>query len=295
MAQVEEVDDFELARRLQEEEIERLGQNQNLDVNGLRAPLLNQENDDEENQEPNQPSPSASAVRQTFIRAIYEIQRNSPTLVFLYALYAIVEICSTIIMTTVYWDQNCGTDIQKWLLLFSSRLFVVIPLHIWKIRDPSMQFKITQLLNHINIGAIILFVLGQKWVFESTCRGPLYSYCIAILIMMYTSLMFPCFVLIMLCLCAPVLMYAFQRFAIGSEAATEVELNDLPTEVFEPDNEEDEEEMCSVCITEYEQGDQVMRLPCGHRFHQDCIISWLRIKRICPLCRNDIRQGQPQA
>lgn len=84
-------------------------------------------------------------------------------------------------------------------------------------------------------------------------------------------------------------IYIFQRFRIGSQAATELELDELPQEVYEGDNDSDEE-MCSICINGYDRGDQLVRLPCDHRFHRDCIASWLRIKRICPLCRHDIRE-----
>uniref|UniRef100_A0A0D9WFL2 RING-type E3 ubiquitin transferase n=1 Tax=Leersia perrieri TaxID=77586 RepID=A0A0D9WFL2_9ORYZ len=43
---------------------------------------------------------------------------------------------------------------------------------------------------------------------------------------------------------------------------------------------------CAVCIVEFRDGDMARLLPrCGHRFHADCVGSWLRLHSTCPLCR----------
>lgn len=42
---------------------------------------------------------------------------------------------------------------------------------------------------------------------------------------------------------------------------------------------------CSVCLDEYEEGDQLLQLTCGHVFHQTCIDHWLKGHRVCPCCR----------
>ena len=42
---------------------------------------------------------------------------------------------------------------------------------------------------------------------------------------------------------------------------------------------------CTICMREFEVGDVLMRLPCVHNFHRDCIASWLARQGTCPLCR----------
>ncbi|KAJ0640233.1 putative transcription factor C2H2 family [Helianthus annuus] len=36
---------------------------------------------------------------------------------------------------------------------------------------------------------------------------------------------------------------------------------------------------------EYDTGDNIGSLDCGHDFHTDCIKQWLAQKNICPICK----------
>ncbi len=48
--------------------------------------------------------------------------------------------------------------------------------------------------------------------------------------------------------------------------------------------EADSDQMCSVCIENYVQGQVRKYLPCGHYFHVDCIDTWLKNSSMnCPL------------
>ena len=49
---------------------------------------------------------------------------------------------------------------------------------------------------------------------------------------------------------------------------------------------------CTICLSEYELGDEVVRSPndrCSHVFHLDCILAWLSLPLrdggSCPCCR----------
>lgn len=50
----------------------------------------------------------------------------------------------------------------------------------------------------------------------------------------------------------------------------------------------DAEAKCLVCQCDYEEGEQLRRLPCNHCFHQECVDEWLLEKDICPYCRESI-------
>ncbi|XP_008694726.1 E3 ubiquitin-protein ligase RLIM-like [Ursus maritimus] len=42
---------------------------------------------------------------------------------------------------------------------------------------------------------------------------------------------------------------------------------------------------CSICITEYTEGNRLHILPCSHEFHVHCIDRWLSENSTCPICR----------
>ena len=49
--------------------------------------------------------------------------------------------------------------------------------------------------------------------------------------------------------------------------------------------EEEELPQCTVCLCEYEDEEIIMRLPCMHEFHDDCIKMWTQTHTTCPICR----------
>lgn len=46
--------------------------------------------------------------------------------------------------------------------------------------------------------------------------------------------------------------------------------------------------LCSVCLAEYCNADELRSLPCSHEYHAKCIDIWLKKKRACPLCNQRI-------
>jgi hypothetical protein len=50
----------------------------------------------------------------------------------------------------------------------------------------------------------------------------------------------------------------------------------------------EQEISCSICLCDYEDGEEVRLLPCGHTFHSPCIDAWLQINSICPLCKVNV-------
>lgn len=53
--------------------------------------------------------------------------------------------------------------------------------------------------------------------------------------------------------------------------------------------ESDEEgDKCTICLSEFEDSEDVRRLPCMHLFHKACVDQWLSSNKRCPICRVDI-------
>ena len=56
------------------------------------------------------------------------------------------------------------------------------------------------------------------------------------------------------------------------------------------------EELCSICLDEYQVEDKCRCLPCAHVFHSKCISKWLMERSsTCPLCKTDLLQLQDES
>lgn len=45
---------------------------------------------------------------------------------------------------------------------------------------------------------------------------------------------------------------------------------------------------CTICLSDYREGDKIKSLPCQHHFHLGCIDEWFKVDDICPLCKKPI-------
>jgi hypothetical protein len=56
------------------------------------------------------------------------------------------------------------------------------------------------------------------------------------------------------------------------------------------DNHGEDQEQCTICLVEYEAGDEISwshNKRCTHAFHRECIIDWLISHDECPCCRHN--------
>ncbi|NXO96553.1 PJA2 ligase, partial [Certhia brachydactyla] len=47
-----------------------------------------------------------------------------------------------------------------------------------------------------------------------------------------------------------------------------------------------EEQCCTICCSEYVEGEILTELPCHHLFHKPCVTLWLQTSGTCPVCRH---------
>ena len=73
------------------------------------------------------------------------------------------------------------------------------------------------------------------------------------------------------------------------------EINKLPKFKFLPssmanitENGDINERKCLICQFDYEENEEIRRLPCGHCFHMSCVDMWLQQRDLCPYCRQCI-------
>lgn len=48
---------------------------------------------------------------------------------------------------------------------------------------------------------------------------------------------------------------------------------------------------CNICLCNYNINENLVKLPCNHCFHKECIFNWLCKENVnCPICRKDCRE-----
>ena len=106
----------------------------------------------------------------------------------------------------------------------------------------------------------------------------------------------PCIVVIivlpLLCFCLPCIVRILARLRdpMHGKGAAEEAINQLETVEFRETEggAGKSENCCAICLSDYEPGEQLRVLPCGHRFHKACVDEWLRVNASCPTCRQHI-------
>lgn len=47
-------------------------------------------------------------------------------------------------------------------------------------------------------------------------------------------------------------------------------------------------DVCCICYAEHSSSNAVVRTPCGHLMHKECLRPWLSISHTCPMCRANL-------
>ncbi|KAH0468012.1 hypothetical protein IEQ34_003045 [Dendrobium chrysotoxum] len=118
---------------------------------------------------------------------------------------------------------------------------------------------------------------------------------------------------IALCCCLPCIIAILYAIA-GQEGASDADINLLPRYRYAASNDNRENKgdvgimspiqnssdnfpervilreyaECCICLSSYEDGNELHALPCNHHFHSACITKWLKINATCPLCKYNI-------
>ena len=100
-------------------------------------------------------------------------------------------------------------------------------------------------------------------------------------LMLFTFLFFD-FILVSRCIC-----YIFFKDDYDYDLNTNL-INEYEEIDYLPGDDND---VCSICLEKYfdeEDLKKVVSLKCKHLFHKECIDTWFRINKNCPMCKCDL-------
>lgn len=165
----------------------------------------------------------------------------------------------------------------------------------------------------------IWFVVGNVWIFggrSTAADAPnLYRLCVAFLAFSCIGYAMPFILCAIICCCFPCIISilgfredlthtrgatlesikALPTYKFISKRNLNQELNQINSETYDggilgigTDKERiisSEDAVCSICLAEYVENDDLRELPCQHFFHTKCVDKWLKINALCPLCK----------
>ncbi|NP_001314745.1 RING finger protein 122 [Danio rerio] len=51
---------------------------------------------------------------------------------------------------------------------------------------------------------------------------------------------------------------------------------------------------CAVCLEDFKVKDELGVLPCQHAFHRRCVVKWLEVRCVCPMCNKPLSGSSEQ-
>lgn len=92
----------------------------------------------------------------------------------------------------------------------------------------------------------------------------------------------------------PLLLPNLYRLNILSDpgnATRTLERVEFQTNRFSDDTDDCYPAVCSICLDNFAQGQEIVATPCSggrHIFHEPCLADWMRMSQTCPLCRTSL-------
>uniref|UniRef100_A0A3B1IZZ4 Ring finger protein 122 n=1 Tax=Astyanax mexicanus TaxID=7994 RepID=A0A3B1IZZ4_ASTMX len=54
------------------------------------------------------------------------------------------------------------------------------------------------------------------------------------------------------------------------------------------------QQTCAVCLEDFKVKDELGVLPCQHAFHRRCVVKWLEVRCVCPMCNKALSGAAEQ-
>ena len=80
----------------------------------------------------------------------------------------------------------------------------------------------------------------------------------------------------------------------GPRPASNAAIDALPRKKVKESDKEKIGTDCPICFSAYAGDDTLVELPCGHEFHDDCVVHWLKEASTCPMCRYEVEKDEEE-
>lgn len=242
-------------------------------------------------------------VRFNMMRTLRELSRTKPLHMFLFSLWITLLVAMLVVLPiNAYQDKFCASP----LVVFVAISVPCRAIEAWldMYYSPEEQKEITAVRQSMFFLSVInnaMFFCGNIWWIWPVINPcldlapELMTFAIIVMACRDVEVLLPlaiCLaVLPLACLCLPCLIrLASQLTDKSTKAASQADINKLPTQDFDANTWEGRDTTCPICLSEYDAGEAVRVLPCEgkHHFHKECLDDWLIIHGSCPSCREPV-------
>jgi hypothetical protein len=90
------------------------------------------------------------------------------------------------------------------------------------------------------------------------------------------------------------IIMSFESSMHGNPPASQRAMDNLPKIEINNDNIDNFKDItCNICLEGFQLGNILRVLECKHEFHENCIITWLKSRNTCPICRHELESNDP--
>jgi len=249
--------------------------------------------------------PNPQAVRVNLVNDSLREVSSSRVAVTALLLVNMPQVVAAVFVLSIHWDEDTVCDQEHrlkwkiWSIFAALRMtahLVTIALLIVCSRRFERTHRVMVFLhnarNFLDASGLIWFLVGNMWLFggedepADVChhpgQSPIYNLCLAMIIVNYIQICLPCIVAILmvpvLCFCLPCLIHVLRWMRdpnLDGKGASAAAIGKLPLlkfrDVAEGPSTSSVEMTCPICLSDFDEEDEVRVLPCKHYFCKVCV------------------------
>ena len=254
---------------------------------------VNQPNIFEQNAQ-HQSQPRQNGIQQNLANEFVYL-RLTRNLMFVYTMWNLILILTSISYMSIYWQMRCDKDIQVWIFMntISLSCSLMLRLYMYKYdinyQNIHLHNHTAKLIRYVPFFDLCVFLYGAlilKFDDSYCAEATPYLYHLSLILFTYKLIQtfLPGFVMILIC-CRLSCLVTFLPYFSEKRGASQQDINNLPIKKC---TRVETDYGCSICSEDYELDVNIKVLPCEHEYHPACIDQWLLINKTCPLCRASI-------
>lgn len=197
----------------------------------------------------------------------------------------IIKLISLFIIIFIFNDDDCPNNSIVWIAIYIAITFLIILCLGSKTDHNDDHFWGNIFMIGFMFSLIICDIIGMYSIHDpkNTCK------------IIYELIKCAMIIDIIINMLTCIFIYYFEIYEpifFNTENDEERQIipnikNILPIHIYH--NNTQTNKLCAICINEFVENEQIKILNCSHIYHANCIDQWLWLKRICPLCRNEIK------